>query len=99
MPKNEKKERPLVSMNTEERGEVWDGLYLKEEGVVLEFDPTSNTGEIKSISDDSTYKIDGHELLRTKIELRHGDKVLFASIEDASGDDYARIIRIIQLSC
>ena len=86
-------------MNAEERKEVWDDIYLKEEGVVLEFDPTSNTGKVKSLSDDGIYKIDGRELLRTKIELRHGDKVLFAPIEDPSGDDYARIIRIIQLSC
>jgi len=98
MPKKEKKELPLVSMNAEEREEVWDDLYLKEEGVVLEFDPTSNTGKVKSLSDDGIYKIDSRELLRTKIELRPGDKVLFAPIEDTSGDDYARIIRIIQLN-
>ncbi len=99
MPKKDKKELPLVSMNAEEREEVWDDVYVKEEGVVLEFDPNSNTGKVKSLSDDSVYKIDGRELLRTRIELRPGDKVLFAPIEDASGDDYARIIRIIQLSC
>ncbi|MBA4373586.1 MAG: hypothetical protein C0402_12100 [Thermodesulfovibrio sp.] len=98
MPKKEKKERPLVSMDAEEREEVWDDLYLKEEGIVLEFDPASNTGKVKSLSDEGIYKIDSRELLRTKIELRPGDKVLFAPIEDPSGDDYARIIRIIQLN-
>ena len=36
----------------------------------------------------------GRELLRTKIALRSGDKVLFAPFEDPEGKDYARIIRV-----
>jgi hypothetical protein len=96
--KKEKEERRIVSMDREEREEVWDDLYLKEEGVIIEFDPGSNAGKVKSISDDAIYKIDGRELLRTRIELRTGDKVLFAPIEDATGEDFARIIRIIELN-
>ena len=94
-----KKELPIVDMSKEEREEVWDDLFIKEEGIVLEFDPDSNTGKLKSLSDDGVYNIDGRELLRTRIELRPGDKVLFAPIEDASDADadYARVIRIIQL--
>jgi hypothetical protein len=37
-------------------------------------------------------------LLRTKIELRAGDKVFFAPVEDGEGNDYARVIRIIELN-
>jgi hypothetical protein len=85
-------------MNREEREETWDELYIKEDGVVLELDPDSNTGKVKSISDDAIYEIDGRELLRTRIELRSGDKVLFAPIEGASGENFARIIRIIELN-
>jgi hypothetical protein len=96
--KKGKKERPLVSMDHEKREEVWDDVYIKEEGIVLEFNPDSNTGKIKSLSDKSIYQIDGRELLRTRIELRPGDKVFFAPIEDASGEDFARIIRIIELN-
>lgn len=43
-------------------------------------------------------QIDSRELLRTKIELRTGDKVLFAPIEGSEGDDYARVFRIIELN-
>jgi hypothetical protein len=92
-----KKERPIISLNSEEREEVWDDLYIKEEGVVLEFDPDSNTGKIKSLTADAAYQIDSRELLRTRIELRRGDKVLFVPIEDADGSDYARVIRIVEL--
>ena len=95
--KKGKKERPIISLNSEEREEVWDDLYIKEEGVVLEFDPDSNTGKIKSLTDDAAYQIDSRELLRTRIELRPGDKVLFVPIEDADGTDYARVIRIVEL--
>ena len=95
--KREKKERPIISLNSEEREEVWDDLYIKAEGVVLEFDPDSNTGKIKSLTADGVYQIDSRELLRTRIELRPGDKVLFAPVEDASGTDYARVIRIVEL--
>ena len=93
----DKKDPPLVSLTREEREEVWDDIFLKEEGIILEFDSDLNVGKIRSIADGQVYAIDGRELLRTKIELRPGDKVLFAPVEDASDDDYARIVRIIEL--
>ena len=92
-----KKETPLVNLTAEEREEVWDDTFLKEEGIILHFDGDLNTGKVKSITDGQVYAIDGRELLRTKIELRPGDKVLFAPIEDPSGIDFARVIRIIDL--
>jgi hypothetical protein len=92
------KERPLVSMDREEREEVWDDLYVKEEGVILKFDPESNTGALRSLSDGSVHQIDSREQLRTKSELRPGDRVLFAPIEDADGTGFARVVRIIELS-
>ncbi len=92
------KNRPIVSMKGEEREEVWDDAYVKEEGIILEFDPDSNTGKIKSLLDDSIYSIDSRELLRTRIELRPGDKVFFAPFKDPDGNDYARVIRIIELN-
>jgi len=93
-----KKDCPIASLNKEEREETWDELYLKEEGVVIEFDVNSNTGKIKALKDNCIYAIDKRELLRTKIELKPGDKVLFAPIEDAGDNDYARIIRIVELN-
>jgi len=50
------------------------------------------------MQDGEEYKIDDRELVRTKIELHAGDKILFAPIEDPDGDDFARIIRIIELN-
>lgn len=48
MPKNKsKKPRPIVSMDKKDREELWDEAYLKEEGIVLEFNPDTNTGKIK----------------------------------------------------
>lgn len=85
-------------MKGEEREGVWDDIYTKEEGIVLAFDTDSNTGKIKSLSDAGIYDIDTRELIRTKIELRPGDKVLFAPFEDPEGKDYARVIRIIELN-
>jgi hypothetical protein len=96
--KKNKEDRPIVSMSGEEREELWDDIYLKEEGIVLEFDPDSNTGKIKSLSDTGIYEIDSRELIRTKIELRPGDKALFAPLEDSEGNDFARIIRIVELN-
>ena len=91
----DKKDPPLVSLTQEEREEVWDDIFVKEEGIILEFDSDLNVGRIRSIADGQVYAIDGRELLKTKIELRLGDKVLFAPVEDASGEDFARVIRII----
>ncbi len=135
--KKNKKELPIISLNKEEREEVWDDFFIKEEGIVLEFDPDSNAGEIKSLSDDGVDthgqargtltecklrltgfagrpslrsgthsptgkpvepcgRMDGRKLLRTRTDVKPGYKVLFASIKDASGAHYARVIRIIQ---
>jgi hypothetical protein len=93
----DQKEQPIVSMNKEEREEVWDEVYVKEEGIVIEFNSESNTGKIRSLSDNNVYNIDSRELIRTKIELQPGDKVLFAPFEDPDGNDFARVIRIIEL--
>jgi len=95
--KKDKKEPPIVSFNKEEAEEHWDDIYLKEEGVVIEFDFNTKTGKIQSVSDHSIYIIDSRELVRTKIELGPGDKVLFAPLEDPDGNYYARIVRIIEL--
>jgi hypothetical protein len=92
-----KKDQPIASFNKEEREDIWDDLYMKEEGVVLEFDFDSKTGKIKSLKDNNIYNVDSRELVRTKIELRPGDKVLFAPLEDSDGNDYARVIKIIEL--
>jgi hypothetical protein len=89
------KNKPIVSMSKEKREEVWDEAYAKEEGIIVEFNPKSNTGKIRSLADGNIYKIDDRELVRTKIELHSGYKVLFAPIEDAEGKDFARIIRIV----
>jgi hypothetical protein len=94
----DKKDPPLVSLTQEEREEVWDDIFVKEECIILEFDNDLNVGKIKSIADGQVYAIDGRELLRTKIELRLGDKVLFAPVEDSEGNDYARVIRIMELN-
>ena len=93
----DQKDKPIVSMSKEKREEVWDEAYAKEEGVIVEFNPKSNTGTIRSLADGNIYKIDDRELVRTKIELHSGDKVLFSPFEDPDGDDFARIIRIIEL--
>src|ERR1700690_259804 len=92
------KERRLVSMPREEREEMWDEVFVKEEGIILTFDGNLNTGKIKSIADGQIYAIDGGELIKAKIELRAGDKVFFAPVEDGEGNDYARVIRIIELN-
>jgi hypothetical protein len=94
----DKKDLPIISFNKEELEDIWDDIYIKEEGIVLEFDFDSKTGRIKSLKDDNIYNIDSRELVRTKIELRPGDKVLFAPFEDPDGNDYARIIRIVEIN-
>ena len=91
----DQKDKPIVSMTKEEREEVWNDAYVKEEGIIIEFDPITNAGKVRSLADGDIYKIDERELVRTKIELHSGDKVLFAPFEDSEGDDYARIVRLI----
>jgi hypothetical protein len=93
----DQKDKPIVSMSHEEREEAWDEIYVKEEGIIIEFNSESNTGKIRSLADDSVYTIDDRELVRTKIELHSGDKVLFSPFEDSDDNDFARIIRIIEL--
>ncbi|MGO9614663.1 MAG: hypothetical protein ACLPX5_16745 [Dissulfurispiraceae bacterium] len=56
--KKKKKDQHIVSMNKEEREEMWDDVYVKEEGIVLEFDSESNVGKIKSLHDSSVYNIE-----------------------------------------
>ncbi len=94
----DRKDKPIVSMSKEEREEVWDETYIKEEGIIIEFNLDSHTGKVRSLVDGAEYKVDGRELVRPKIELHAGDKILFAPIADPDGDDYARIIRIIELN-
>jgi hypothetical protein len=93
-----RKDQSIASFNKEERENIWDDIYLKEEGIVIEFDFDSKTGRIRSLKDNDIYQIDSRELVRTKIELRRGDKVLFAPFENTDGNDYAKIIRIIELN-
>jgi hypothetical protein len=80
-------DKPLTSMSKEEREEFWDDAYLKETGIIMEFNLDTHTGKVRSLEDGAEYKIDGRELVRTKIELHAGDKILFAPIEGADGDD------------
>ena len=35
----DQKDKPIVSMTKEEREEVWDDAYAKEEGIIIEFNP------------------------------------------------------------
>jgi len=44
--KKDKKEPLIASLPREEQEEHWDDLYVKEEGIILEFDPDANTGKI-----------------------------------------------------
>ncbi len=92
-----KKDQTIFSFDKEKREDIWDDIYIKEEGIVLEFDFDSKTGRIKSLKDNNIYQIDSRELVRIKIELQPGDKVLFAPFEDPDGNDYARVIKIIEL--
>lgn len=98
MAKEKDKKTPLANLTAEEREEVWDDTFVKEEGIILEFDRDLNFGKIKSILDEQVYAIDGRELLGTEIELISGDKVLFSPFEDPEGNDYARVIKIIELN-
>ncbi len=93
----DQKEKPIISMSKEEREEVWDDAYVKEEGVIIEFDLNSKTGRVRSLQDGDVYSIDSRVLVRTGMDLKNGDKVLFAPIEDSGGNDYARVVRIIEL--
>jgi len=93
--KNPNKNIPIISMSENEREEAWDNLFIKEEGSIIEFNQETKTGKIKSLKDGNIYNIDSRESIKAKIELRSGDKVLFAPMEDPEGEDYARVIRIV----
>jgi len=93
------KDKPIVSVTKEEREEVWDDVYVKEEGIIIEFNLDTHKGKVRSRLDGAEYRIDGRELVRTKIGLHTGDKILFAPIEDPDEDDYARIIGLESASC
>ena len=93
--KNPNKNIPIISMSENEREEAWDNLFIKEEGSIIEFNQETKTGKIKSLKDGNIYSINSRELITTKIELRSGDKILFAPMEDPEGEDYARVIRIV----
>ena len=80
--KKVKKELPIIALNERQSEEVWNDLFIKEEGIVLEFDSESKSGRIRSIEDGSVYIIAGNALPKKKINLRRGDKVLFAPFED-----------------
>jgi hypothetical protein len=88
--KKDKKDQPIISMNKEEREKAWDEFYVKEERIVLDYDSDANTGKIRSLRDSNGYKIDSRELVRTKIELRPGDKVLFAPLCSSRGNECRR---------
>ena len=93
--KNPNKNIPIISMSENEREEAWDNLFIKEEGSIIEFNQETKTGKIKSLKDGNIYNIDSRESIKAKIELRSGDKILFAPMEDPEGEDYARVIRIV----
>jgi len=92
------KDKPIISMSSKEREEVWDDTYVSERGIILEFNLDTHTGKVRSLQDGEEYKIDNRELVRTKIELQAGDKVLFVPIEYPAGENYARIVQIVELN-
>lgn len=92
-----KKDTPLISMHEDEREGAWDDAFAKEEGIILEFDLSLYTGKLQSLADKHIYNIDGREFVKTKIELRPGDKVVFAPFENLEGGHYAKIISVIDL--
>jgi hypothetical protein len=94
----DRKGKPLTPMSKKEREEVWDDVFAKEERIIIEFNMNTNSGKVRSVKDGATYIIDKRELVKTKIELRAGDKILFAPFESKDGGDYAGIIKIIALN-
>ena len=90
-----KDDQPIVGLSEEDQNFFWDEMYLKEEGVILEFDFNTKKGKIRSLADGAIYAIDDRALAQTRVELQTGDKVLFAPFEDPDGKDYAKVLRII----
>ncbi len=58
----DRKDKPLTSMSKEEREEVWDDVFVKEEGIIIDFDINTNTGKVRSVKDGAAYMIDSREL-------------------------------------
>ena len=93
-----KDDQPIVGLSEEDQELFWDEMLAKEEGVILEFDFNTKKGKIRSLTDEAVYAIDDRALAQTKVELKAGDKVLFAPFEDPDGKDYAKVMKIIELS-
>ncbi len=68
----DQKDKPITSMSKEDREEAWDDVLAKEEGIIIEFDMNTKTGQVRSLEDEATYLIDSRELVKTRIELRSG---------------------------
>lgn len=97
MPRKLSGTRKIASITPEQHERLWDDLYLKEEGVILEFDASTGTGKLKSLADGSIYQIDNRELIRPMLELQPGFTVAFAPFESADGNDFTRVCKIITL--
>lgn len=93
-----KDDQPIAGLSEEDQDIFWDEMLAKEEGVILEFDFNTKKGNIRSLADEVVYAIDDRALAQTKVELKAGDKVVFAPFEDPDGNDYAKVMRIIELS-
>jgi hypothetical protein len=93
-----KDDQPIVGLSEEDQDIFWDEMLAKEEGVILEFDFDTKKGKIRSLADGAVYVIDDRALSQTRVELQTGDKILFAPFEDPDGNDYAKVMKIIELS-
>lgn len=91
-------DQPIIGLSKEDRDVFFDEVFAKEEGIVLKFDFETKTGMIRSLADTNVYSIDSRALAQTKVELKAGDKVLFAPFEDPDGKDYGKVLRIIEQS-
>jgi hypothetical protein len=93
-----KDDQPIVGLSEEDQELFWDEMLAKEKGVILEFDFNTKKGKIRSLADEAVYAIDDRALAQTKVDLKAGDKVLFAPFEDPDGKDYAKVMSIIELN-
>lgn len=89
---NDKKELPIVSMTEAEREGVWDELFVKEEGLVLEFDPNSNTGKVKSLDDNSVYDID--RWVPNRVEPQEHNRFRFWGVIDELESHVLRVVTL-----
>jgi len=93
-----KDDQPIIGLSEEDQDIFWDEMLAKEEGVILEFDFDTKKGKIRSLADEAVYVIDDWALSQTRVELKAGDKVLFAPFEDPDGKDYAKVMSILELN-